>query len=68
MLMDMGCEYHCYCSDITCSFPASGQWSEDQRAAYTAVMEAVGAVEKAMKPGVVWSDMHYLAAKVSFQR
>jgi len=64
MLMDMGCEYHCYCSDITCSFPASGQWSEDQRAAYTAVMEAVGAVEKAMKPGVVWSDMHYLAAKV----
>jgi hypothetical protein len=22
MLLDMGAEYHCYASDITCSFPA----------------------------------------------
>ncbi len=23
-LYDMGCEFHCYASDVTCSFPASG--------------------------------------------
>jgi len=64
MLMDMGCEYHCYCADITASFPSEGTWTADQRAAYTAVYEAVGAVERAMRPGVIWADMHMLAAKV----
>lgn len=32
MLMDMGCEYYAYDSDITCSFPASGRFSPDQKA------------------------------------
>ena len=32
MLMDMGCEYYAYDSDITCSFPASGRFSADQQA------------------------------------
>ena len=31
MLMDMGCEYYAYDSDITCSFPASGRFSPDQK-------------------------------------
>merc|ERR1712176_1738245 len=25
-LLDMGAEYHCYCSDITCSYPVSGKF------------------------------------------
>jgi len=33
-LFDMGAEYHRYASDITCSFPASGKFSEDQRNVY----------------------------------
>ena len=32
MLQDMGCEYYSYDSDITCSFPANGHFSEDQKA------------------------------------
>jgi Xaa-Pro aminopeptidase len=32
MLMDMGCEYYAYDSDITCSFPASGRFNADQKA------------------------------------
>ena len=32
MLQDMGCEYYSYDSDITCSFPANGRFSEDQKA------------------------------------
>lgn len=31
LLLDMGAEYYCYSSDITCSFPASGVFSQGQR-------------------------------------
>lgn len=55
------CEFHCYGSDITTSFPANGVFTADQRIVYDAVWAAVQAVETAMKPGVVWTDMHSLA-------
>lgn len=51
-LFDMGAEYHCYCADITCSFPANGKFTEDQKIVYNAVLKAQRAVEAAMKPGV----------------
>ena len=54
LLLDMGCEYYCYDSDITCSFPANGQFSEDQALVYEAVLAAHQAVIKAIKPGVSW--------------
>uniref|UniRef100_A0A7S3ND60 Xaa-Pro dipeptidase n=1 Tax=Aureoumbra lagunensis TaxID=44058 RepID=A0A7S3ND60_9STRA len=62
-LLDMGCEYHCYCSDITCSFPARGEFSSDQRIIYQAVLNAQRAVIAAAKPGVSWVAMHELAEK-----
>ena len=49
------------CSDITSSFPANGTFTEDQKLVYNAVLDAVRAVEGAMKPGVFWADMHRLA-------
>lgn len=60
-LFDMGCEYCCYTSDITCSFPANGKFTEDQKLIYNAVYRANRAVMAAVKPGVKWVDMHYLA-------
>ena len=57
----MGCEYCCYTSDITCSFPANGKFTEDQKLIYNAVYRANRAVMAAVKPGVKWVDMHYLA-------
>eukprot|EP00041_Stephanoeca_diplocostata_P038334 m.1500053 g.1500053 ORF g.1500053 m.1500053 type:complete len:537 (+) comp25205_c0_seq34:39-1649(+) len=63
-LLDMGAEYHCYCSDITCSFPVSGTFTPDQRMIFTGVLKAVRAVEEAMKPGVEWPAMHRLATRV----
>ena len=63
-LFDMGAEYHCYTSDITCSFPANGTFTPDQAAVYSAVLAAVEAVEAAMRPGTMWADMHRLAWRV----
>ena len=54
LLLDMGCEYYCYDSDITCSFPANGKFSEDQAMVYEAVLAAHQAVIQAIKPGVSW--------------
>uniref|UniRef100_A0A0B6ZVL4 Xaa-Pro dipeptidase n=1 Tax=Arion vulgaris TaxID=1028688 RepID=A0A0B6ZVL4_9EUPU len=63
-LFDMGAEYNCYASDITCSFPATGHFTADQRGIYEAVLAANRAVMTAVRPGVSWVDMHRLAERV----
>ena len=63
-LLDMGTEYHCYTSDITCSFPADGKFSADQKAIFEAVQAAQEHVMSAMKPGVNMMDMHILSYRV----
>lgn len=62
-LLDMGAEYACYCSDITCSFPVNGKFTEDQKLVYGAVLSAQKAVMAAMKPGDLWPDLHRLAER-----
>ncbi len=64
LLLDMGAEYHCYASDITCSFPASGTFTTDQRMVFEAVQAMQFAVLDALRPGVAWTDMHALAYRV----
>uniref|UniRef100_A0A3Q3WT95 Xaa-Pro dipeptidase n=1 Tax=Mola mola TaxID=94237 RepID=A0A3Q3WT95_MOLML len=66
-LFDMGGEYYCYTSDITCSFPANGKFTADQRAIYEAVLKSSRAVMAAIKPGVKWTDMHRLADRVHLE-
>ncbi|XP_077278306.1 dipeptidase C isoform X1 [Temnothorax americanus] len=63
-LFDMGGNYCGYAADITCSFPANGKFTEDQKLIYNAVLKARDAVIKAAKPGVSWPDMHLLANRV----
>eukprot|EP01039_Chlorochromonas_danica_P010858 gene10858-12068_t len=62
-LLDMGAEYHGYVSDITCSYPVSGKFSDDQRIIYEAVLNAQRAVYAHMLPGNLWTDCHLLAEK-----
>ncbi|XP_003384774.2 PREDICTED: xaa-Pro dipeptidase [Amphimedon queenslandica] len=60
-LFDMGGEYYCFTSDITCSFPANGKFTPTQKLIYNAVYRASRAVLSAVKPGINWVDMHCLA-------
>ncbi|XP_064827302.1 xaa-Pro dipeptidase-like [Oncorhynchus masou masou] len=58
------CEYYCYSSDITCSFPINGKFTPDQKAIYEAVLKSSRAVMAAIKPEVKWTEMHRLADRV----
>ena len=63
-LLDMGGELNCYATDITCSFPVNGTFTQPQRSVYNAVLDAQMSVFHAMRPGVSWVDMHKLALSV----
>lgn len=57
----MGANYFGYAADITCSFPANGKFTPEQKFIYEAVLKANMAVTNTAKPGVSWVDMHKLA-------
>jgi len=64
VLIDAGCEYDMYASDITRTFPVSGIFSKYQREIYELVYEANTVAIKKVVVGNVWSDPHEAAVKV----
>ena len=58
VLIDAGCEYQMYASDVTRSFPVSGKFSEPQRELYEVVLTANRAATAAAKAGNHWNDPH----------
>lgn len=67
LLIDAGCEYELYASDITRTFPVSGRFTPEQRAVYEVVLDAQrAAIEKAM-PGNHWNEPHDAAVKAITQ-
>jgi len=67
VLIDAGCEYEHYASDITRTFPASGKFSAEQKAIYELVLKAQEAAIEAVKPGVAWDEPHNASVKVITQ-
>jgi len=64
LLIDAGCEYDYYASDITRTIPVNGRFSPEQRAVYEIVLEAqLAAIKKTCK-GNHWNDPHDAAVKV----
>jgi Xaa-Pro aminopeptidase len=39
LLMDAGCEYHGYVSDVTRTWPVNGRYTAEQRQVYETVLE-----------------------------
>jgi len=63
VLIDAGCEYGYYASDVTRTFPVNGRFSREQRAIYEVVLRAQKASIEAVKPGVTLKDIHDRAVR-----
>ena len=61
LLIDSGCELECYASDVTRTFPVNGQFGEEQRQLYAAVLEAQKAAIEACRVGSTFDDVHTVA-------
>lgn len=64
ILIDAGCEYASYASDITRSFPANGRFSSAQAALYSLVLAAQQAALDCAQPGRRYLDGHDAAVRV----
>ena len=64
VLIDAGCEYQMYASDITRTFPVSGVFSGPQRELYEVVLRAQEAAIEALAPGRSWQDSHTASVSV----
>jgi len=64
LLIDAGCEYDFYASDITRTFPIGARFSPVQRDLYQLVLDAQLKGIEIVKPGVSIDDVHEAALKV----
>ncbi|MGH7933173.1 MAG: aminopeptidase P N-terminal domain-containing protein [Candidatus Binataceae bacterium] len=64
LLIDAGCEYDFYSSDVTRTFPIGMRFSAIQRDLYTVVLEAQRKGIEAIKPGVRFDEPHEAALRV----
>jgi Xaa-Pro aminopeptidase len=67
LLIDAGCEYQGYASDITRTFPVSGKFTGPQKAVYELVLAAQLACIDAVRPGKPFHDYHQVAERVLAQ-
>lgn len=58
ILMDFGCEYGNYASDLTRSIPVNGTFTPRQRDVYNAVLRVQKAATALLLPGVFLADYH----------
>lgn len=63
LLVDAGCEYDYYASDVTRTYPVNGRFTAEQRAVYEVVLEAHEAALAAVVPGNPWSAPHEAAVR-----
>jgi Xaa-Pro aminopeptidase len=64
VLIDAGAEYDLYTADVTRTFPASGRFTEAQRALYLLVLEAADACIAATRPGETIEGLHERAVRI----
>lgn len=67
VLIDAGCELDGYASDITRTFPASGQFTAPQRDLYNLVLASQDAAVAATRAGARFTDPHEATVQVLAQ-
>ncbi|KAF9059043.1 Creatinase/aminopeptidase [Rhodocollybia butyracea] len=73
LLIDAGCEWNCYASDITRTMPVGngGKFTPEARAIYELVLEMQKFAMDMLKPGIHWDAVHLLCHRIlvkGFQR
>lgn len=63
VLIDAGCEFDYYASDITRTFPVNGRFSPAQRAIYDVVLDAQTAAIEKIRPGLHCKVAHEAAVR-----
>jgi len=64
VLIDAGCEYDYYASDITRTIPSSGQFTQAQHELYSLVLSVNKKIISLVKPGVLRSDLQKKSEKL----
>lgn len=67
ILIDAGCEFDSYASDVTRTFPANGQFSAPQKVLYELVLAAQHAALQHARVGARYRDGHHAAVNVLTQ-
>jgi Xaa-Pro aminopeptidase len=67
LLIDAGCEFDGYASDITRTFPVNGKFSAVQRDVYQMVLAAQAAAIATVRAGTPWNVPHDAAVRVLAQ-
>lgn len=63
LLVDAGCEYDGYASDITRTYPVNGRFTTAQRELYEIVLHAQLQAIDAVRDGVQWDHIHDVAVE-----
>ncbi len=63
LLIDAGCEYSYYASDVTRTFPVNGRFSPAQKAVYEVVLAAELAAIEATRTGATLDGIHDVALR-----
>ncbi|SPL71419.1 Xaa-Pro aminopeptidase [Acinetobacter stercoris] len=67
VLIDAACEYDCYASDITRTFPVNGKFSPEQKALYNIVLDAQLAAIDVIQIGNSYKEPHEVAVRIMVQ-
>ena len=64
VLIDAGCEFEHYASDVTRTFPVNGRFSAPQKQLYNIVLQAQLAAIDAVQPGNAFDQPHVVAIRI----
>ncbi|KAH8595782.1 xaa-Pro aminopeptidase-like protein I [Bisporella sp. PMI_857] len=62
--LDAGVDWSCYASDVTRTFPISGEWTKEAKEIYDIVEEMQESCIEMVEPGANYRDIHMHAHKV----
>ncbi|MBK8612655.1 MAG: aminopeptidase P family protein [Flavobacteriales bacterium] len=64
ILMDFGCEYGGYASDLTRCIPVNGRFTKRQKDVYNAVLRVKNEATQLLRPGTLLADYHKQVGKI----